>query len=380
VRRLYFDHNASSPLRPRARELLRSWLEQDSPGNPSSAHAEGRESRRLLEDARETLCTLLGCAPEELVFTSGGTESNAWALAGRERVGVCPTDHPSILEPASRSARCELLAIDACGRVDVSRLPSSDIPFELVSVGLANHETGLVQDVAAVARGLSDHPTLLHADASQAFGRIPVDVQRLGVDLLTISAHKLGGPVGCGALVIRNGVSISPLVTGGPQEGGRRAGTESSLHAQLFAAAAAEAADLREEEDAHHRAWIERLRDTLTDLDTDSIFPVSSAETLPNTLCVVLPGRSGQALVHRLDLEGVSVSHGSACASGSLEPSPVLLSLGLHEDLARSSLRFSVGHTNTEADIDELIARLTSVIRSVPPRPSGKKSGAYRGD
>jgi cysteine desulfurase len=380
VKRLYFDHNASSPLRESARKAFETWLRDPPSGNPSSAHAEGRSARRQLEDARERLCHLLGCGPDELVFTSGGTESNAWVFHDRRTVAVGALEHPSVLEPATTSSSCRLLAPDAWGAAHLIPLTQTLEGVELASVALANHETGLVQDVAALTHGVRDHELLVHSDASQAFGRIPVDVGDLGVDLLTVSAHKLGGPVGLGALVVRNGAPLEPMLRGGPQEGGRRAGTEPALLVQMFAAAAEEAVARQEEEANRHRAWIEQLTEVVVDCEPEAIFPSSGGERLPNTLCAVLPGRSGQSLVHRLDLEGVSVSHGSACASGSLEPSPVLLALGFPEELARSSVRISVGHTNTDDDVEEFVERFRSVLRSVPPRPSGKKSQAPRGD
>ncbi len=372
MRRVYLDHNASSPLRPAALAVLRDW---PAAGNPSSAHREGRLARRRLEDARETLADLVDCEPEALHFTSGGTEANAWALAGSRRPAVSPVEHPSVLDPARRRSEARVLPLD--GRHGLDRRAATDAldGADLVSVGLANHETGRLQDVAALAEEHPDRGWLLHTDAAQAFGRIDVSFRALGVDLMTLSGHKLGGPPGVGALVVRRGLDLEPLLGGGPQEWGRRAGTEPALLACAWAAAAREARERRVEETARWSALLRELRDGISEIAPDAIFLSSEADCLPNTLCVAFPGRQGQTLVHRLDLEGVAVSHGSACASGSLEPSPVLLAMGCREDVARSSLRMSLGHAHAADDARVFVTRLRDVLAAVPRRePAQKKS------
>ena len=399
MRRLYLDHNASSPLRPGAAALARRLLGGDpdggdrSPaglgGNPSSAHAEGRDGRRQLEQARERLAALVGCEPDELVFTSGGSESNVWALKAGEPGWirrVAATEHPSVLDPARRSPRHEVLAVDSRGLLaDPAAAVPADGEPAVVSVARANHETGVLQDVAALAAardgaGPSAGGLVLHCDATQAFGRLPLDVAALGADLVTLSAHKLGGPVGVGALVVRRGTPLEPLHPGGPQEGGLRAGTESVLLAQLFAEAAEEAAAAREEEARRHREWVAQVREGIAEREPGAIFLSPTDDCLPNTLCVAFPGRPGPSLVHRLDLEGVAVSHGSACASGSLEPSPVVLAMGHDEDVARSCVRISFGHTNVDGDVERLLEHLARALDAVAPRGAQKKIRGRSGD
>jgi cysteine desulfurase len=326
----------------------------------------------LLEEARERLAGVVGCRPEELVFTSGGSESNACALAsapvGRP-LGVGPLEHPSVLQPALQHPQALLLPVDPDGRVRRLPTPSSGSPeFGLLSVALANHETGLIQGLEALTTYARTHATLLHTDASQALGRIPLRFDDREVDLMTLSAHKLGGPVGAGALIVRSGVSLTPLFPGGGQESGRRAGTESVLLAQAFAAAAEAAEAAREDEAARFLRWTRELRRELNELDPTAIFLSPEGERLPNTLCVAFPGRPGSALVQRLDLEGVSVSHGSACASGSLQPSPVLTALGHDESVASSALRISFGHTNVEADAERFLSAMETSLRAIHPR------------
>lgn len=376
MRRLYLDHNASSPLRAPAQRMLAGWGSTGGPGgNPSSAHLEGRLARRALEEARERLAQMVDCKPEELVFTSGGTESNAWALSGSDSVSLLPIEHPSVLAAAARCAKMQLLPLDSSGQLDLGAAAPAMERSKIVSVGLANHETGRLQPVRALALRHPDRSWLLHTDASQAFGRIPVSFRELGVDLMTLSAHKLGGPPGVGALVVREGVALPPLVLGGPQEAGRRAGTESVLLASLFRAAAEDAVACHDPELRTWDTFLGEVRRQIHAVDPTVIFISSDVDQLPNTLSLAFPGRSGPALVHRLDLEGISVSHGSACASGSLEPSPVLSALGWPEDVSRSSVRISLGHGHKEDDAGVFLERLEATLKAVQVRaPRQKKS------
>jgi cysteine desulfurase len=384
VKRLYLDHNATCPLRPGAREVLASWLEQPILGNPSSVHADGRLARRWLEDARESLAADLGCGRDELVFTSGGTESNALALASADpacAVLYAPTEHPSITRSLAERGRAIALPLDAEGRVHAASLGecagvagrtgaaglAGGRPAFL-SVALANHETGVLQDVAALAEAAHALGAAVHCDASQAFGKLPLAFRDLGVDLMTVSAHKLGGPTGIGALVVRAGYPLAPLLRGGSQESGLRAGTEPAALARAFAAATREAiADLPRALVRWSR-WTEALLSTLRNLEPSVQLNSPASGRLANTLNASFPGRSGSALVQRLDLEDVSVSHGSACASGAARPSPVLLAMGLDEDRARAAVRISVGPANDDADIAMFPERLRVALAGVASR------------
>jgi cysteine desulfurase len=370
VRRIYLDHNATCPLRANAREALHA-AEELLLGNPSSAHEEGRRARRLLEDARERLAAAVGCERDEVVFTSGGTESNTLAL--RAVAGLvlhAPIEHPSVLRPLEARGEARALPVDEWGRVDpgaIARAAGGE-RAALVSVALANHETGVVQDVPALARAAHAAGARLHCDASQALGKWPLSFRDLDADLVTLSAHKVGGPPGMGALLVRKGLPVLPLLLGGEQEGGARAGTEASALAAAFAAAAEEAVAQRASAALRWRAWVATLRAGLRALEPAICWNSPEDEGLPNTLNASFPGRSGAVLVQRLDLEGVAVSHGSACASGSRRPSPVLLALGADERRARGAVRFSVGPANAEGDAEEALARLQRALRDVAPR------------
>jgi len=379
MRRIYLDHNASSPLRESAQAVLKTWSSGSPGANPSSTHEDGRHARRALENARERLAELVDCEPGELVFTSGGTESNAWALSGWNSVAVLPIEHPSVLAAAGRCPEMVALPLGAAHRLDLDLAAPLLDRCDIASVALANHETGILQPVRDLARRHPHRSWLLHTDASQAFGRVPVSFRTLGVDLMTLSAHKLGGPPGVGALVMRNGIERPPLILGGPQESSRRAGTESVLLAELFQAAAAEAQARHEEEERVWRRFSGQLREGIPTLERSSIFISTTEDHLPNTLCVAFPGRPGPALVHRLDLEGVSVSHGSACASGSLEPSPVLTALGCSEAISSSSLRISFGHGHARDDVDQFLKRLELTLAAVHIRAPLQKKSAEHG-
>jgi cysteine desulfurase len=363
VRRVYLDHNATCPLREVARrELERAW---STPlGNPSSAHADGRRARQLLEEARERLAAAVGAERDEIVFTSGGTESNALALAAtRGSLAVAPIEHPSVLREAERRG-AQRLGVDRWGRVDAGSLPR----VSLLSVALANHETGVVQEVRLLARAAHAAGALLHTDCSQALGKWPLSFHDLEADLLTLSAHKAGGPVGVGALLVRKGTRVTPLLLGGEQEGGLRAGTEPAALACAFAAAAEEAVARREQDAALWRGWRAELAAGVRALAPEAVLNSPEDAVLPNTLNVSFPGRPGAALVQRLDLEGVSASHGSACASGARRPSPVLLAMGADEARAAGALRFSFGPANVVGDVELTLARLALTLRDVARR------------
>lgn len=375
--RIYLDHNAGAPLRSAARsrldELLRTPL-----GNPSSLHAEGRRARDVLEEAREDLARLLRCERDEFVFTSGGTEANALAVnqapAG-EGLAVGAAEHPSLLAAAEERPDGRLLPVDADGRLKLDEpLPR----VALVSAARAQHETGALQDIVALRRAAHAAGARVHTDLCQAFGRIPVDLGELDVDLASVSAHKLGGLPGIGALVARRDLQLAPLWLGGAQEDRQRPGTEAVLLAAAFAAAAGEAEAQMADEAARTRQLTTHLRRRISDLAPDARVLTPERETLPNTLNVALPGRLGAHLVLRLDLEGVAVSHGSACASGSVEPSRALLAMGYDEPLVRASLRLSVGPTTTLSEVDEFLSRLAQLLATLDHTASEKNARTSR--
>jgi cysteine desulfurase len=371
--RIYLDHNATTPLRDEVVDAMTRVL-RDCYGNPSSVHAEGAAARAAVERARERAAALVGVEPGELVFTAGATEANNAALHGalaaagpRSRLVTTAAEHPSIEEPAA--------ALEAAGR-PVTRLPVDGAgrlvegalrealaePAGLVSVLLANNETGVLQDAAPLAALCRERGVLLHFDATQALGKLPVDLDALGADLLSASAHKLNGPKGVGFLARRRGVALEPWLRGGPQERGRRGGTE-NLAGIVGLGVACELAARELGERAE--AWA-GLRDRLWQGIREKVGRVRrngcERHVLPNTLSVEFEGADGELLVQALDLEGVAVSAGAACHSGSVTPSRVLAAMGRSAEQARSSLRFSVGHGVTEAQIDRVVALLPDLV------------------
>ena len=377
MRRIHLDHNSTSPLRPEARER---WLEvADAAGNPSSLHASGRRARAWIDEARARVAAALGAREEEIVFTSGGTEANNLALFGAlEAAGpgaslvTSALEHSSVLEPAQRLAERghprTLLPATPRGLPDLDALERrlAGAPVALVSLAAANNEIGSVLDLAQVAErlGAARSRPLLHADAVQMLGRLPVDLAGWGVDLATFSAHKVGGPPGVGVLWRRAGVALRAQILGGAQEAGLRAGTESA--AAIAAAAVAIELAVREQRAARERlSRLSRLlwRELAGALPTARLVgpPIDAPDRLPNTLLLLLEGVEGRVLVTRLDLEGLEASAGSACASGSLEPSHVLVALGLDDASARAGLRLSLGRETTGEDCREAVEILARV-------------------
>ncbi len=350
---VYLDHNATTPVRPEAAEAVSAALALT--GNPSSVHRHGRMARRLVEDARERVADLVGAEVAEVVFTSGGTEANALAIrgAGRSRVLVSSVEHVSVLGAFEGA---EQVPVDGDGIVDLdaleAMLAAEDVPA-LVSVMLANNETGVVQPVAAVAALARRYGAFAHCDAVQAPGKIAVARKELGVHMMSLSAHKIGGPSGAGALIVADEVPLAATVRGGGQERGRRAGTENVPGIAGFAAAAETAGTL---EDA---ARIARLRDRL-ERGVRELVPAtrifgSDAPRLPNTSCFSMPGVSSETQVMALDLGGVAVSAGSACSSGKVAPSHVLRAMKVDDEHAGCALRVSFGWTNVDHDVDRLL-------------------------
>jgi cysteine desulfurase len=366
--RVYLDHNSTSPLRPEVREFWRA-LSEEHLGNASSLHSSGRRARALVDDARERIAASLRVHEEEIFFTSGATEANNLALlgtlralGGRPGLALARSEHSSVLGPAQAWAE-EGGTVLHVG-IDDEGLPVRDSLLAavrrggvgLVTLSAANNETGAAPDLAQLVGALDGPRPLVHSDAVQALGRLPLRLRESGLDLATFSAHKLGGPPGVGILWRRRGTPLVPLVHGGGQELGLRPGTENVPG--IAAGALAVEIAVREQPTQSARlielvrALWDDLASTLSGLRLVGP-PLASNLRLPNTLCVLLPGTDGKVLVTRLDLAGLEASAGSACASGSIEPSHVLLALGLTRDEARSAVRLSLGWNTTREDCKE---------------------------
>lgn len=360
--RVYLDHNATAPLTSRAAAALeaaaRAW------GNPSSLHAEGRRARAVLEEARATIAGVVGCEASELVFTSGATEAINAALRGtivrrapRRRIVVSAIEHASVLETA-RSIPATATTEVPCepsGVVDAGRFVAElDGDVAVAALQAANPETGAIQPVLEVARACRERGIPFLCDAVQGVGRLSRDAWH-DAPLVALSSHKLGGPAGIGALVVREGSALSPSITGGPQERRRRAGTEAPALASAFAAAV----------DSPDGGRLAPLRDAfetaLRRLVPDVRIHASGVPRLPNTSNFAIPGAEGELLVIALDLEGISVSTGSACASGAVEPSHVIRAMGCDEVEARGAVRVSMGPSTTDADLERLLDVLPRV-------------------
>jgi cysteine desulfurase len=366
--RVYFDWNATAPLRPQAREALQDALVLS--GNPSSVHAEGRAARRLIERAREEVAALIAARPADVVFTSGGTEANMLALTPaietpgekrpRERLLMSAIEHSSV-RAGGRFPRAaiEEIAADADGRVDLAALVQAvaKAPRPLVSIMLANNETGVLQPVAEAAAIVHAAGGLLLVDAVQAVGRVPCDIGALGADLTTISAHKLGGPKGVGALVRASEALhfADPLIRGGGQERGTRAGTENVAGIAAFGAAAVAARAQLAAEAAHMLALRNLLEDGLRAISPKVVIFGAAAERLPNTTLFALEGVKAETAIIAFDLEGIAVSSGAACSSGKVQPSHVLAAMGVSPTLLRGAVRVSLGWTTTKADVERFL-------------------------
>ncbi|MEO1709646.1 MAG: cysteine desulfurase family protein [Pseudomonadota bacterium] len=358
--RIYLDHNATAPLRPEAREAIIRAL--DVVGNPSSVHAEGRAAKALVEDAREAIAKLVGAEGADITFTSGATEANNWVMrAGWDTIVYAAIEHDSLLGPIERSsARLVKLPVEGTGEAylgavaDYVLLGNRPLGRDLVTLQLANSETGVIQDVATVADFCAAHGVFSHTDAVQAPGRIPVAFHDLGVDAMTISSHKLGGPAGVGALITKSGLALPPALLGGGQEMRRRAGTENVAAIAGFGAAARSAfSDL---------ATIDRIRrkrdlleDAIREKTPQAIILGQGVDRLPNTTCVSLPGGKAETMVIKFDLAGIAVSAGSACSSGKVATSPVLAAMGVAPEVAGGAIRVSLGWTSSEIDLEPFL-------------------------
>lgn len=387
VPRIYLDHAATTPLDPAVREAVVSALE-DLPGNPSSLYSEGRVARDALDEARARVAEVLAADPGEVVFTSGGSEGAALAIRGtafaaaregRRHLVTTAVEHHAVLHTVQLLAQrhefeATVVSVDAEGLVDPEAVVNAVRPdTALVSVMYANNEMGAIQPVAEIASALRDHPALIHTDAVQAPGHLPIDIPTLGVDLLSIAAHKFYGPKGVGALFVRRGVRLSPQIVGGSQERYRRAGTENVAFAVGLGTALERAEAARTPSVAHNA----RLRDLL--IEGVAAIPGSRlngprGQRLPNNVNVCFRDVESESLLLGLDAAGIAASSGSACTSASLEPSHVLLAMGLQPDLAAGSLRLTTGRGNTAAEIE----RTLEVLHELAPRvrPATARSAA----
>ncbi len=360
--RVYLDWNATTPLRPEARQAMAAAWEVA--GNPSSVHAEGRQARRLVEDARAAVSAAVGARPQDVVFTSGGTEANALALTPGLRRGageplrrllVSAIEHTSVLSGGRFLPEAiETIRVTGSGLIDIDylrRLLSVGQPA-LVSVMLANNETGALQPVGEVADIVHEAGGLLHVDAIQALGKIPFDIKVMKADLVTLSAHKIGGPKGVGALVLaQDAQGLEPLLRGGGQELGRRAGTENVAGIAAFGAAVRAAMAGLEGDAARLRGLRDRLEAGLKQTPDMIVFS-EEVPRLPNTTLFTVPGLKAETAVIGFDLGGIAVSSGSACSSGKVQPSHVLEAMGVGKELAQGAVRLSLGWSTTETDID----------------------------
>ena len=361
----YFDHNATTPVDPRVWSLMSPWL-QGQVGNPSSIHAFGQTARDAVEAAREQVARLVGGRPAEIVFTGSGTEANNTVLFGAAGNGgagghlvISEVEHPSVRVAAEalaeRGIAVNWVPPDRSGQVEPAAIAAAiRDDTRLVALVLANNVVGTVQPVAATARICRERGVPLLCDAVQAVGKMTVHVGELGVDYLTLCAHKFYGPLGAAALWIRQGAPFAPMLLGGNQERRRRAGTQ-NVPALVGMGEAARLADRELEERRLHLSQLrDRFEGGLSRI-ADSVVHGSQAERLPNTTHVAFPGVDNQALLIRLDLAGFAVSAGSACSSGTLEPSPVLAAMGVPDEEAGSSIRVSFGNSNTAAEVDRFL-------------------------
>ena len=370
---VYLDWNATTPLDPAVREAMSPWL-GDRFGNASSRHEYGRQARAALDEARARVAAAVGAHPTEVVFTSGGSEANNLFVKGAAAcmrpglVAVSAIEHPCVREPARQLVRngwsMHEIAVDTAGRIDeLDWCATIEDRPALVSVMLANNETGVLQDVGAMAADARAVGTWFHSDAVQALGKIPLDFRELGVHAMTLSAHKIGGPIGAGALVLDKRIEIAPLVAGGGQERGLRSGTE-NIAAIVGFGVACELAVLRcADEAARLRALQEHIEAFLAEHGA-RVFS-REAPRLPNTVFFAVDGVDGETLVAKLDRAGFACASGSACSSANPEPSHTLLAMGVAPTLARNAVRVSFGRTTTENDVNAFIATFGRVLKEL---------------
>lgn len=383
--RIYLDNNATTKILPEVAEVMAdTWTTAFA--NPGSQHSFGRDARPVLEDSRETIARILDADPTEVIFTSGGTESINAAIHGltlgrKGSIALTAGEHPATTAACERARQNGMnllnLEVDSSGLLrsqQFESLPWDDL--QLVCVILAHNETGVVQDLTALSQLCETHRVPLLIDAVQAVGKIPVSFRQLKATALAFGAHKFHGPRGIGGLILRRGVQLPPLLEGGHQESGRRAGTEPVP----LIAGMAKALEVFDSQQAERSEHVRMLRDTLQSQLMKTCAPVvvhgAEAERLPNTLSISFPGADGEAMLVNLDLDGVACSLGSTCASGSAEPAPALLAMGCSPEICNSSVRFSVSCQNTADEINEAASRIQSVVGRLRKQTSAEVSNA----
>jgi cysteine desulfurase len=378
---VYLDHNATTPVHPEILAKVPEWLA--SWGNPSSIHAFGRGPKSVLREARQKIADLTGVQPLELIFTAGGSEANNLALKGagvkRKHYVVSAVEHPSVRKTAewlgTQGCRVDFFAVDRDGRVDLDQLRSLvSTETAMVSCMLANNETGHIYPLKEIAAIAHAQGALVHTDAVQALGKIEFNLRELGVDLATFSGHKFYALKGCGVLYARKGVTINPIIHGGAQERGRRAGTENLLSIAALGFMCGKKSEI-----AAQGQRIAELRDHMEKRIVSEIEHTvvtgPSGRRLPNTSSLCLQGVDGETLLMNLDVRGFGVSTGAACSSGNPEPSPTLLAMGLTREEAQSSLRLSLGWGNTREEVDRFVDELKTVVARLRSFEHGQKVG-----
>jgi len=352
------DNAAATPILPAVRKVANEAMENF--GNASSLHEEGRLARAAITNAREVVAELIGAKPEEIIFTNGCSEANNTVIKTFNKLAVSAIEHPSVLEPA-RKLGAQIIPVDAEGMVQEDTVKKLASQSDLVSIMLANNEIGTIQDIKKLARIAHENQALFHTDATQAVGKVPIDVKDLGVDYLTMSAHKIGGLKGIGALYMREGCPLEPLVCGGRQEKGLRAGTENTLGIIAFGEACKNCFSSKD-----HYTKVAPLRRQLREGIVKNIPNVTvngdQENCLPNILSVTFAGVEGESVMLMLDAKGVAVSTGSACATGDIRPSHVLMAIGADPEKAHGSIRFSLGADTTKKDINYVLEVLPPII------------------
>ena len=377
VQRIYFDHNATTPVHPAVAERMAAVLIEDF-GNPSSIHHFGQRSKALIDQARSAVAALIGADPSEITFTSGGTESDNMAIRGtaeslektRPHLIASAIEHEAVLNTlkalARRGFRTTLLPVGESGIVAPEALADAlTDETSIVSVMHANNEIGTIQPVTELARLAKARGAVIHSDAVQSAGKIRVDVKALGVDLLSISAHKFHGPKGIGAIWIRRGVRLPSIATGGKQERGRRAGTENVAGIVGMGVAAEIARATMVEEGARLSSLRDRLEEGILRAVPGTVVNGVRSPRVPNTTNISFDRVEAESLLIALDLEGIAVSTGSACSSGTLEPSHVLKAMGFPPHRTQNSIRFSLGTSNSQSDVDHVIAVLPGLVEKL---------------
>ncbi|WP_019850928.1 cysteine desulfurase NifS [Desulfitobacterium sp. PCE1] len=375
MRRVYLDHSATTPVDPEVAKLMMTYYTEKY-GNPSSVHSFGRDAKAALENARESVAKLLGAQPTEITFTSGGTEADNLAIIGTaeaqskkgKHIITSAVEHHAVLETCEflekNGYELTIVPVNEEGLIAVEDVEKAIRPDTiLITIMHANNEVGTIQPIAEIGKLARDKGIVFHVDAVQSFGKIPIDVVAMNVDLMTVSSHKIYGPKGVGALYIRKGVRVIPRIYGGGQEKKRRSGTENTPGIIGFGKACEIAAQRMEEEAAREAKLRDRLLEGIMEkIDYVKLNGPQGEKRLPGILNVSIQFIEGEALLLSLDMMGIAASSGSACTSGSLDPSHVLLAMGLTHEIAHGSLRFSFGRQSTEEDVDYVLEQLPKIV------------------